>query len=287
MRTKVLITGSQDTIIDDFFTHTEEAFQCMSSSIRINDLYTHVQYFEPEVFVYCLGKNKDLDAEVIAAAKDCMKYTETMLALIGEKESLAALPAEIINSADVPLTKPISIKKIQVSIERELEEIRLEAERKEREKLEAERRKIEQAKHAEREAQKAARAAEPKHILVIDDDPVMLRTVKHYLEEDYNVATAPSGKIAMKFLEQRKTDIILLDYEMPVCNGPQMLEMLRADPEMNSIPVFFLTGKGDRASIEKVLALKPQGYLLKTLPKEKILEALQQFFNSQEEKKEA
>ena len=274
MRTKVLITGSQDTIIDDFFTHTEEAFQCMSSSIRINDLYTHVQYFEPEVFVYCLGKNKDLDAEVIAAAKDCMKYTETMLALIGEKESLAALPAEIINSADVPLTKPISIKKIQVSIERELEEIRLEAERKEREKLEAERRKIEQAKHAEREAQKAARAAEPKHILVIDDDPVMLRTVKHYLEEDYNVATAPSGKIAMKFLEQRKTDIILLDYEMPDMSGPDVLMLIRENENCKNVPVVFLTGVTDKVKIKEVLAMQPDGYLLKPVDQDRLHETI-------------
>lgn len=274
MRTKVLITGSQDTIIDDFFTHTEEAFQCMSSSIRINDLYTHVQYFEPEVFVYCLGKNKDLDAEVIAAAKDCMKYTETMLALIGEKESLAALPAEIINSADVLLTKPISIKKIQVSIERELEEIRLAAERKEREKLEAERRKIEQAKQAEREAQKAARAAEPKHILVIDDDPVMLRTVKHYLEEDYNVATAPSGKIAMKFLEQRKTDIILLDYEMPDMSGPDVLMLIRENENCKNVPVVFLTGVTDKAKIKEVLAMQPDGYLLKPVDQDRLHETI-------------
>ncbi len=274
MRTKVLITGSQDTIIDDFFTHTEEVFQCMSSSIRINDLYTHVQYFEPEVFVYCLGKNKDLDAEVIAAAKDCMKYTETMLALIGEKESLAALPAEIINSADVLLTKPISIKKIQVSIERELEEIRLAAERKEREKLEAERRKIEQAKQAEREAQKAARAAEPKHILVIDDDPVMLRTVKHYLEEDYNVATAPSGKIAMKFLEQRKTDIILLDYEMPDMSGPDVLMLIRENENCKNVPVVFLTGVTDKAKIKEVLAMQPDGYLLKPVDQDRLHETI-------------
>lgn len=274
MRTKVLITGSQDTIIDDFFTHTEEVFQCMSSSIRINDLYTHVQYFEPEVFVYCLGKNKDLDAEVIAAAKDCMKYTETMLALIGEKESLAALPAEIINSADVLLTKPISIKKIQVSIERELEEIRLAAERKEREKLEAERRKIEQAKQAEREAQKAARAAEPKHVLIIDDDPVMLRTVKHYLEEDYNVATAPSGKIAMKFLEQRKTDIILLDYEMPDMSGPDVLMLIRENENCKNVPVVFLTGVTDKAKIKEVLAMQPDGYLLKPVDQDRLHETI-------------
>lgn len=133
----------------------------------------------------------------------------------------------------------------------------------------------------------ASNVSQKKRILVVDDSGTFLHNIKSWLEPTYKVAMVNSVTNGLSYLGKQTPDLILLDYEMPVCNGPQMLEMLRADPEMNSIPVFFLTGKGDRASIEKVLALKPQGYLLKTLPKEKILEALQQFFNSQEEKKEA
>ena len=62
-----------------------------------------------------------------------------------------------------------------------------------------------------------------KHVLVIDDDPIMLKVVKEHLHENYDVATAISGKIAYKFLESKSTDIILLDYEMPGEDGPDVL----------------------------------------------------------------
>ena len=43
------------------------------------------------------------------------------------------------------------------------------------------------------------------HILIVDDSPLMLKTLKEYLHEEYDVATAVSGKVALKFLERKKT----------------------------------------------------------------------------------
>ena len=116
-----------------------------------------------------------------------------------------------------------------------------------------------------------------KHVLVIDDDPMMLKIVKDHLHDNYDVATAVSGKVAYKFLEKKKTDIILLDYEMPGENGPAVLKNLRQNPEIASIPVIFLTGVADRDKIREVLSLKPQGYLLKPIDKEKLLGTLDKF----------
>ena len=65
---------------------------------------------------------------------------------------------------------------------------------------------------------------------------------------------------------------------MPVTNGPQVLEMLRSDPDTRSIPVMFLTGKSDKESVMQVLALKPEGYFLKSIKREELLEKLQEFF---------
>ena len=81
-----------------------------------------------------------------------------------------------------------------------------------------------------------------KHVLVVDDNSMMLKLIKEYLHETYDVATAVSGKIAMKFLERRMTNLILLDYEMPGENGPAVLEQLRANEATKDIPVVFLTG---------------------------------------------
>ena len=89
---------------------------------------------------------------------------------------------------------------------------------------------------------------------------------------------ANSGLQAIKWLAKNKVDLILLDHEMPVTTGPQVLEMLRNDPETQSIPVMFLTGKSDKESVMKVVALKPEGYFLKTIQKGELLEKLQEFF---------
>ena len=113
--------------------------------------------------------------------------------------------------------------------------------------------------------------------MVIDDDPGMLKIIKEHLHENYDVATAISGKIAYKFLENKKTDLILLDYEMPNENGLQVLQNLRNNEELASIPVLFLTGINDREKIKKVMMMKPQGYLLKPIDKEKLLGTIEQF----------
>ena len=114
-----------------------------------------------------------------------------------------------------------------------------------------------------------------KHILVIDDDARMLKVIKLHLHEKYDVATAISGKIALKFLETKHTDLILLDYAMPDENGLVVLEKLRANPSTKNIPVIFLTGITDRKKIQEALVMKPQGYLLKPINRKRLLAAIQ------------
>ena len=89
---------------------------------------------------------------------------------------------------------------------------------------------------------------------------------------------ANSGLQAIKWLGKNKADLILLDHEMPVTSGPQVLEMLRSDPETASIPVMFLTGKSDKESVMAVLSLRPEGYFLKTIEREELLQQLKDFF---------
>ncbi len=122
---------------------------------------------------------------------------------------------------------------------------------------------------------------EKKHILIVDDDPVMLRTIREWLSAKYNVTMVNSGMNAITYLAKNRPDLVLLDYEMPVCSGPQTLEMMRSESESSDIPVMFLTAKGDRESVMKVLSLKPEGYLLKTMKPAEIIESLETFFEKQ------
>ena len=118
-----------------------------------------------------------------------------------------------------------------------------------------------------------------KTLLLVDDDAVMIRTLREGLSTSYKVLPANSGANALKILAKAKPDLILLDYEMPEMNGPQVLETLRKDNELAKIPVMFLTAKTDSGSIEQIEALKPNGHMLKTLPLKEIKEIIQNFFD--------
>lgn len=117
-----------------------------------------------------------------------------------------------------------------------------------------------------------------KHILVVDDSGTMLRTIKGWLGGKYKVSMASSSAMAISFLATNKPDLILLDYAMPICSGPQFMEMIKAEVTTSDIPVIFLTAKGDKESVQKVLSLKPAGYLLKTMKPEEIIDSIDQFF---------
>ena len=105
-----------------------------------------------------------------------------------------------------------------------------------------------------------------KKILVVDDSDLMRKNMISLLGDDYEVTESSSSISAIKTLALNRPDLILLDYEMPVCDGKQTLEMIRMDEEIADIPVVFLTGRGDAESVRNVMALKPRGYLLKSMP---------------------
>lgn len=124
-----------------------------------------------------------------------------------------------------------------------------------------------------------------KKILVVDDSSVMRQAMQELLGNDYEVSEVSSGVAALQSIALNRPDLILLDYEMPVCDGGQVLEMLRSEKNMSDIPVIFLTGRGDPESIKKVMALKPAGYLLKNLKPEDIKANIDGFLRRQEEAK--
>ncbi len=106
----------------------------------------------------------------------------------------------------------------------------------------------------------------------------MLLAMKQLFSSDYQVATAKSGLSAIRSITLDRPDLILLDYEMPVCDGSQVLEMIRAEEDFATIPVIFLTGRMDKESVSKVMSLKPAGYLLKSLKPEEIKQNIDSFF---------
>ena len=124
-----------------------------------------------------------------------------------------------------------------------------------------------------------------KCILIVDDDLTFLQMIREWLKDTYRVGMANSGTQAVAWLATNKADLILLDYDMPVLDGPKVMEMLKSESFSNSTPVMFLTGKNDRESVTNVISLKPVDYLLKTISKDKLLATLDAFFKSRKSNK--
>lgn len=141
---------------------------------------------------------------------------------------------------------------------------------------------IEEKLKAAEEAEKAGqeKPKEKPMILVVDDDPVFLKTQYTYLADEYRVAVVNSATDALAFIRKKCPDLILLDYMMPKMNGGQLLEKIRAlsPEEGKDVPVFFLTSVTDKKVIVQCLSLYPQGYLIKPLSREELLKIVGDFF---------
>jgi DNA-binding response OmpR family regulator len=100
-----------------------------------------------------------------------------------------------------------------------------------------------------------------RQILLVDDDPDILRILKDNLELDgYRVAAASTGKEALKVFEQANTDLIVLDLSLPDLDGIQVCRSIR---EKSDVPIIMLTAR-DRLP-DKVLGLESgaDDYLVK------------------------
>ena len=116
-------------------------------------------------------------------------------------------------------------------------------------------------------------------ILVIDDDPDFLHIMENWLSASYNVDCSHSGANAITYLDKKRPDLILLDYEMPGMNGEKVMQKIRSNPFSERIPIIFLTGMNDKERVMKILGHRPDGYLLKSVPREVLLDSLQKFFD--------
>jgi CheY-like chemotaxis protein len=268
MKYKVLLTGRNRATIDEFFTNMYNDFECMTTSTRYDDIIQHFQYFKPDLFVYCIQNEslEDFSHMVSVKSKAVNGSRKIPIIIIGDPEECDEFNRTAVHVSNLTLIKPLTGGMIRdriityINQERQLDAM-----------IRAEVKKAEETYDSIIPTSLFEEEVTRKHILVVDDDSRMLKVIKLHLHEKYDVATAISGKVALKFLETKKTDLILLDYEMPEENGVQVLEKLRLNPDTMNIPVIFLTGITDRKKIQNALVMKPQGYLLKPIDRKKLL----------------
>lgn len=267
MKYRALLTGNNNTIINEFFTYMDFSFECISTSDRYDDIMNHIKYLQPDVFVYCLNKESPDDLKRFINIESKIADRKIPLVIIGDAADCSEFTKLAPFLKPLVLQKPITSQNIADSIVHMLE--------KQQTGVSAIKKDLDIKKKFQDVGEMLSHLKKPeeerrKHILVVDDDSRVLRLVKEYLAKRYDVATAINGKVALKFLETKETDLVLLDYEMPDENGASVLEKLRASEKTKDLPVIFLTGVTDKKKIREVLALRPQGYLLKPIDMEKL-----------------
>ena len=121
-----------------------------------------------------------------------------------------------------------------------------------------------------------------KRILAVDDTAIVLTRISNTLRDDYEVITVNSGIRALKYLDQEKPDLILLDIQMAQKDGIQTLKEIRSMKDREDIPVIMLTGVEDKDFVLASAKLGIRDYILKPFSSEDLLERIHRVFGSKE-----
>jgi len=101
-------------------------------------------------------------------------------------------------------------------------------------------------------------------VMIVDDDPRLTAALQFRLEQaGYWVDSACSGRDFLAQIEMRRPDLILLDLMMPDMSGLEVLEHLRSDPQLCSIPVVVVTAWGHASVQTRCLELGAKGFFSK------------------------
>jgi DNA-binding response OmpR family regulator len=109
-------------------------------------------------------------------------------------------------------------------------------------------------------------------ILLVDDDPISLQPIVHYLEQsDYKIHISLSGTAALEILQNLVPDLILLDIILPDIDGYEICRRIKADPKLSDIPVLFITSMTDVSDKVKGFDVGCQDYITKPIQFEELL----------------
>jgi len=114
-----------------------------------------------------------------------------------------------------------------------------------------------------------------KRILVIEDEPEMRRNLTTILRlENFIPLSAENGLVGIELAKKEKPDLILCDVMMQGLDGYGVITALRADPETVTIPLIFLTAKGEKPDIRAGMNLGADDYLTTPVAKTDLLGAI-------------
>lgn len=120
----------------------------------------------------------------------------------------------------------------------------------------------------------------PKRLLVVDDEPNLLRAVAACLKaENYEVSTARSGHEALMQLAESVPDLIISDIRMPGMDGFKLARQLRGSPRTALVPIVFLTAKDETADRIEGFRAGIDAYLTKPFEPDELIAVVNAILN--------
>ncbi|MEH0019498.1 MAG: response regulator [Desulfobacter sp.] len=114
--------------------------------------------------------------------------------------------------------------------------------------------------------------------LVIDDSRSMRRIVRKFLENSgvTRIAEADNGQSALEIIRFQTLDMIISDLNMPVMSGMELLEILKAEPELENICFIMLTVEAIQKTMNQALKMGADAYIVKPVTEKLFIEQLKQ-----------
>jgi len=124
----------------------------------------------------------------------------------------------------------------------------------------------------------------PRSVLVVDDEPNIVLSLEFLMRQaGYEVRVATDGETALRAVEQRPPDLVLLDVMIPNRDGFDVCQTIRANPAWKDIHIIMLTAKGRDIEREKGLALGADDYITKPFSTREVLERVREVLDSRED----
>lgn len=257
MELKIYVSGRNRRIAADVCEHIEKdkhiaVKKCAATKSALFDVAVNDT---PHVVVVCMGEESNEEIKVYDTLKDVVRIGYTTLIVIANEEQRKQFIANTSVGRIFFLSRPVSLFALYHKLDEVKEKI---------ENIEIDMSSLSYEYINHENEQSFTR----KHILVIDDEPEQLSQIKGHLSEFYDVTAVTSGENALRYLEKFSVDMIFLDFMMPEMDGIETYTQIRNIPKYVDVPIVFLTGVSDKATVLKIiLDIKPQGYIVKPTTK--------------------
>lgn len=295
MKYKLLVNGSNLSMVKEFLGNMKDSFDCLSTLDDLADLEKHCQLFQPNGILFFVDRLYSGFIDTVSDFRANPEYKHTAIIFVTKDDVVRELESQGNKSlVDLILLRPISsdnvILRVMSFLDKRPRRVSYDYYDDPQNFPPPPVQSAQSAQPAQpvQPAQPAPAApvqtpppapasapAAKKQILVVDDDRNVLKMLKTALEQKYEVTSTLNGLIVEKILATKKIDLIVLDYEMPIMTGAEVFRKIKANKDYAKIPVCFLTGVTERKKVEEIMLLRPDSYLVKPLDLELLCTAIE------------